>query len=339
MESIYWVLCWLCHRTCRHCYDDRFRPYYGSQLDSVVDQARRAFARIVENLPESMTFLEGPGQALQKGRIILAGGEVLLDPVREPVLYPTLDLLRRKYGSGVSLIVQTTGDLVTPRLAAELLEHGVDMISVSGIDSYHAGLESAAAQEALVARLTATFETLGMIRFANQPGFVRLGDSGERYYSFFGAQPDSWIGKLWPRGRAQQHELSTATLADNFCNGWSGGLNFLNGARAGSEVSIEPDGQVYPCCMKTALAIGNVADEPLLTILDRLRGDPVYEAINAGQPQRMGLAHGWSEAKFLERSGAQLPSGRIYQNLCIGCDAFHREVLGGEVPQLVQLTV
>lgn len=339
MESIYWVLCWLCHRTCKHCYDDRFRPYYGPQLDSVVEEARRAFPRIVENLPESMTFLEGPGLAEQKGRIILAGGEVLLEPVREPILYPTLDLLRRKYGSGVSLIIQTTGDLVTARIATELLEHGVDMISVSGIDAYHAGLESAGAQEALTARLTAIFEALGMVRFANQPGFVRLGTAGERYYSFFGAQPDSWIGKLWPRGRAQQNELSTATLADNFCNGWSGGLNFLNTARAGSEVSIEPDGRVYPCCMKTALAVGNAAEEPLLGILQRLRGNPVYEAINAGQPQRMGIAQGWSEAKFLERSATRLPSGRTYQNLCVGCDAFHREVLGGEVQQLVQLTV
>ena len=46
-------------------------------------------------------------------------------------------------------------------------------------------------------------------------------------YSFFGATPDSWIGKLWPRGRAWQNNLSQATLADNFCNRWSGGLNFL----------------------------------------------------------------------------------------------------------------
>ena len=27
MDSIYYVITWLCHRTCDHCYDDRFRPY------------------------------------------------------------------------------------------------------------------------------------------------------------------------------------------------------------------------------------------------------------------------------------------------------------------------
>jgi hypothetical protein len=311
----------------------------------VVEEARRAFPAIVRNLPASMQFLEradsdeSSGYRVRKGRIILAGGEVLLDPVRETVLYPVLSLLRERYGSGVSLVVQTTGDLLDRGLAADLLEAGVDMISVSGIDSFHAGLESGAAQQALVAKLTGIFESLGMVPFANQPSAVRLEDGGQRYYSFFGAQPGSWIGKLWPRGRALENELSTATLADNYCNRWSGGLNFLNAGYAGSEVSIEPDGSVYPCCQKTALPVGNLTEEPLDQILARLRGNPVYEAINAGQPDRMGLSHGWTVEKFREKSRILLPSGRPYENLCLGCDAFHREVLGSQKQQLVQLTV
>ena len=36
MESIYYVMSWLCHRTCRHCYEDRFRPYYGEDLERVL---------------------------------------------------------------------------------------------------------------------------------------------------------------------------------------------------------------------------------------------------------------------------------------------------------------
>jgi len=27
MESIYYVMCFGCHRRCKHCYEDRFRPY------------------------------------------------------------------------------------------------------------------------------------------------------------------------------------------------------------------------------------------------------------------------------------------------------------------------
>jgi hypothetical protein len=47
------------------------------------------------------------------GRVILAGGEILLDPVREPVLYPAIDLLHEKYRDrgGVKVIVQTTAPL------------------------------------------------------------------------------------------------------------------------------------------------------------------------------------------------------------------------------------
>jgi hypothetical protein len=42
----------------------------------------------------------------------------------------------------------------------------------------------------------------------------------------------------------------------------------------------------------------------------------------------MGLADGWDEARFNEASRTTLPDGTPYQNLCIGCDSFHEQVLG-----------
>jgi hypothetical protein len=47
-----------------------------------------------------------------------------------------------------------------------------------------------------------------------------------------------------------------------------------------------------------------------------------------GHPERMGLAHGWDEATFIARSRTTRPDGQPYQNLCIGCDRFHEEVVG-----------
>ena len=41
MESIYYVLSYVCHRRCNHCYEDRFRPYHGADL---ADQVGRAAA-------------------------------------------------------------------------------------------------------------------------------------------------------------------------------------------------------------------------------------------------------------------------------------------------------
>jgi len=77
-------------------------------------------------------------------------------------------------------------------------------------------------------------------------------------------------------------------------------------------------------------------ERPLEEILGALRGNAVYEAINAGRPERMGLTHGWSEEKFREKSRVPLVTGGIYENLCIGCDAFHDEVLGAA--ELVQIS-
>src|ERR1051325_2927240 len=43
MQTIYWVITWACHRKCRHCYDDRFRPYAGSALTRVVAEGQNAY--------------------------------------------------------------------------------------------------------------------------------------------------------------------------------------------------------------------------------------------------------------------------------------------------------
>jgi Iron-sulfur cluster-binding domain len=275
------------------------------------------------------------GHAQKIGRIVLSGGESLLDAVRETVTYPVIEALRDKYKAvgGIKIVVQTTGDLLTPRIVQELLQRGVYMVSVASVDDFHVGLEGAAKQQAFMDKLSALFEAQGMRRSGLQATTRNWHEETGPLYSFFGATPDSWIGKLWPRGRAWANSLPRATLDDNFCNRWSGGLNFLRHGFNGSEVSIEPDGSVYPCCVKTALPLGNLVDEPLLDILDSLASHPAFEAINAGQPQRMGISMGWDEARFIEASKTTLPDGTPYQNLCIGCDRFHEQLLGPVLAQ------
>lgn len=336
MESIYYVMSWQCHRRCAHCYEDRFRPYTGAELEKTISDAIVAFPKIIASLPPRMTFLDAAG-AERRGRVILAGGEILHKSVREPILYPALALLHNRYkdNGGVELIVQTTGDLVTPNIVEELLARNVAKISVSGMDAYHEGLETEAVRDALTRKLTRLFESLGLIADAGGPAPLAGSPASPPAYGLFGATPDSWIGALWPRGRAMENELSTATIADNFCNRWSGGLNFLRHRMAGSEVSIDPDGNVYPCCLKTRKALGSLQTERLEAILNRLTGNPVYEAISAGRPEQMGLDHGWSEAEFLRHATTTLPSGKRYTNLCIACDAFHDEVLNA--PALVSI--
>ncbi len=305
-------------------------------LETVVSEAAAHMPRIVEHLPQRMSYLDRqhplPDGSLpqRRGRIILAGGEVLLEPVRLRVLYPALRRIRARYAErgGVELLVQTTGDLLTDQIVDELLALGVGTISVSGIDDYHSGMQGEARQSAFRERLTRLFEAHGLRSAETAVPAVPAGsDTAGPYYSFFGATPETWIGRLWPRGRAWENGLSSATIADNFCNRWSGGLNFLQHRYNGSEVSIDPDGNVYPCCIKTRLPLGSLLEDELICILDSLAQEPAYTAIAQGHPERMGLAYGWSEEQFIAASHTVTPKGTSYGNLCIGCDRFHEAML------------
>ncbi len=337
MESIYYVLCWHCHRRCKHCYDERFRPYVRDELESVVSEAADSAPAIIGNLPASMQYLDrntpdpdSPGGYRQRtGRIIISGGDVLTEPVRERVLYPALEAIRDKYRDqgGVKVIVQTTGDLLTEQILDELLSRDVWSVSAAGIDDYHVGMQGEKKYE-LAERLKKMFEAAGMISVADHDERRDLDQGGPPVYSLFGATDDAWIGKIWPRGRAWRNNLSKATMQDNFCNAWSGGLGFLEHGYSGSEVSIDPDGNVYPCCLKTARPLGNLTEEPLLDILDSLAGHPVFEAINAGKPERMGLNMAQSVPRFLDACHTTTPDGSRYSNICIGCDSFFRDHLG-----------
>ena len=170
MESIYWVMCWACHRRCKHCYEGRFRPYVREELAAVLSQAERNAPRVLANLPPRMTYLDRTDPAAdgslpeKTGRIILSGGESLLEGVRQRVTYPVIEGLVTRYAGagGVKVVLQTTGDLLTPGIVAELLARGVWMISVAGVDDFHVGMEGKAKQDAYRARLSAMMEAQGM---------------------------------------------------------------------------------------------------------------------------------------------------------------------------------
>ncbi len=74
------------------------------------------------------------------GRIILAGGEPLVEPFKSQILFPILDLLKAKYGDGgAKIVMQTTGDLVDADTLRELVRRGVWLITCAGFDEFHVG--------------------------------------------------------------------------------------------------------------------------------------------------------------------------------------------------------
>ncbi|MGV8996612.1 MAG: SPASM domain-containing protein [Parvibaculaceae bacterium] len=331
MESVYWVLSWACHRKCVHCYDDRFRPYVRDELESVIAEGEQAFQKIIANLPHDMSFADAAGER-KASRIILSGGEVLLDGFRQRIFFPTLEAIQKKWHGENAVIVsiQTTGDLLEEEHLIAMLERGVRNFAISGFDDFHVGMtqtkrdELAVKIDAMMARHNVRKSVLGA---------PKTDDDAPRYI-YFGAQPDSWIGDLWPRGRAWLNSLSKANYETNFCARHSGAKGFMNMGQAGSEVAIEPNGNVFPCCLKTKVPLGNLTEEPLVQILESLRGVNFFESLNRGDPEGMATHAGKTREEFRALSTTKMPDGRDYSNGCIGCDKLFEEQVGDRLREI-----
>lgn len=342
MQAVYWVLSYACHRRCAHCYDDRFRPYVREDFRRVVDEGAAAYQAIIAHLPDDMSWANETG-VRSRTLLVMAGGELLIDGVREALYYPALDAISARWGAKApKLALQTTGDVLDARRLDELLGRGVSSIAIASIDDYHVGM----AGEARLPFMD-TIRTLMASRGVREvelaaPKDERLrtpkisaadADDGPTFV-FFGAQPDLWIGELWPRGRAFTNGLSNASYEVNFCARWSGAKNFLKVGKAGSEVAIAPDGSVYPCCLKTKAPLGNLTEERLEDILASVATLPAIRALDDGDPEGMALQDGWSRQMFRTRSAAIDGKGRRVENMCFGCDRYFEEKLGAELAAL-----
>ncbi len=342
MQSIYWVMTWACHRKCKHCYDDRFRPYVREALAEVVGEGQAAYQKIIKHLPDDMNWTDAKG-VRQRTTLILAGGELLIEGVREELFFPALDAIAARWGEHAPKIaIQTTGDVLTPDILDACLARGVESIAIASIDDYHVGMKGEKKfrfmqeMRALMASRGVQEVSIGGAKDdrLKQPDSKRQVESGAPTFLFFGAQEDLWIGELWPRGRAWDNGLSHADYETNFCSRWSGAKNFLDFGRVGSEIAIEPDGAIYPCCLKTKTPLGSLAEEPLIDILESVASLPAIQALNDGDPERMGAAGGWSRGDFKARSVATDGKGRKVQNVCLGCDRYFEEILGEELRAL-----
>jgi len=343
MQAIYWVLTWACHRKCKHCYDDRFRPYVRDALTEVVSEGQTAFQSVVDNLPDDMTWLNEKTGQRDRTLLVMAGGELLIDGVRDELFYPALDAIRKRWGDRAPKIsIQTTGDVLTEQILDECLARGVESIAIASIDDYHVGMQGEKKFKfmddirALMASRNVREVSLGGEKNTRlkAPDVSRQPKPGEPTFLFFGAQEDLWIGELWPRGRAWANGLSNAGYEVNFCSRWSGAKNFLKIGQAGSEIAIEPDGSIYPCCLKTKAPLGSLAEERLEDILHSVATLPAIQALNDGDPERMGEHDGLTRDDFKKLSVATDGTGREMANLCLGCDRYFEATLGKQLEKL-----
>jgi len=304
MQSLYWVLTWACHRKCKHCYDDRFRPYVRDALSEVVGEGVASYENIIENLPDDLSWHNDE--------------------------------------TGARISIQTTGDILTAEILDECIARGVSSIAIASIDDYHVGM-TGERKFKFMEKIRALMASRGVKEVSlggENDERLKAPDLDEKIsetdltFLFFGAQPDLWIGELWPRGRAFTNGLCAASYETNFCARWSGGKDFLKIGQAGSEVSIEPNGNIYPCCLKTKKPLGNLTEEPLANILESVAKLPAIQALNRGEPEQMGLESGWDPITFRKKSAQADGKGNIVENKCLGCDAYFEEKLGTQLADL-----
>ena len=299
MESIYWVFTHRCNQYCSHCYNHS-RP--GAPTITLAEADA-----VLAHLP-------------RPNRLILSGGEPL---VEKELLLHIVRAARERFGQHPCLALQTNGDFLDADALDELLDAGIRHVSIASQDPYHA--ERTGQRE----RLTGLLRNRALIE-------VDVGDPSasrgqERTFSFWGATPELWLRGLWPRGRALRNGIWMRDPDHNFCALWSGALGFLDDGSSRQEVAIQLT-RVYPCCPGTVEPLGDVAEEPLLAILDRHRGDPMWEALNRGEPWSMGEASG-VDAEFARRRIQELGS------VCLWCDEYftkYRSRKGGYRNDAVQ---
>ncbi|VTT99558.1 radical sam partial : Uncharacterized protein OS=Fibrisoma limi BUZ 3 GN=BN8_03264 PE=4 SV=1: Radical_SAM: Fer4_12 [Gemmataceae bacterium] len=289
MDSIYWVVSRDCNQRCPHCYNHSGPGAPGLTADEVT--------RCVESLPDS--------GRVPIDRIILSGGEVLAWP---DLLFHTLDRLRTRYGGFVKLMVQTNGDLLDGGMLDRLLAAGVCRIDIASMDQYH--------PKATIRRRGLLEDLFRSRKLSPAEGLAgdTAANAGRGTFAFWGAIEGTWIGPLWPRGRAMQKGLSKAGPEHRFCSDWSGAKGFLDYGQPGCEVNIQL-ADVYPCCPMTCRPIGSLLTESLVGMLDRCAAHPVYRALNEGRPEKMGEYLGLSEEYGEQRT-------RELGNHCLWCDEF-----------------
>lgn len=288
-ETIYWVFTQLCNDQCGHCYNNS--GPHGQRM------SEEECMQVIDNLPEKID------------KIILSGGEPLAE---RKILYAILDKLTAKYGKEQKIVIQTNGDLMTEKILDTLLEKGLKSISIASLDRFHkyAG--------AKLEPLKKLFESRGLI---DAMPYLIVGKKGgtldpaAKYYTYFGANEDMWLGGNWARGRAIENGIWLQDSTHNFCAIQSGARNFLGGYDdVIQEVSIQL-WAINPCCPGTKYPMGDARKEKVADVLLRMTKSEIFKKLNDGEPYKMGESIGLTEEYAKER-------GKDLKNICLWCDEF-----------------
>lgn len=302
-ESVYWVFTQLCNDKCDHCYN--LSGPDGARIST------EDCLLIVENLPDKID------------RLILSGGEPLADKKK---LYAILDAVGAKYKGETEIMLQTNGDLLNGKILDELLQKGVTRFDIASIDRYHKkkGERIEVLRELFLSRGLSDDNTAPLIEKSTylHPNVASFG--------FWGANEDMWLGGNWARGRAMEKNIWKKDPDHNFCSILSGAIGFLGGIEnIPQEISIQL-WKINPCCPGTYYPLGDARVEKISAVLKRISTNKVFQALNEGQPLKMGEHLGISYNEAKEKTNE-------LKNICLYCDYFFQHHMQPETENFISL--
>ncbi|PKP50313.1 MAG: radical SAM protein [Bacteroidetes bacterium HGW-Bacteroidetes-12] len=291
ISSIYWVFTQLCNDKCDHCYNSS-----GPKGTKITEEE---CLQIINNLPQHVE------------RVILSGGEPLAERKK---LYLILDKLKEKYGNETQIMLQTNGDLLTEEILDTLIEKGVTRFDIASIDRYH----KAAGNRLMV--LADLFESRNVNGEEKEP-LVKKENYLNHFplsWGYWGATEEMWLGGNWARGRALEKDIWKKDPEHNFCAILSGAIGFLEGNDSvPQEISIQL-WKINPCCPGTKDPLGDARSEKISAVLERVAVLPIFQALNEGNPYKMGESIGITEQYAKKRCGE-------LKNVCLWCDEFFEQ--------------
>lgn len=315
IESLYWVFTHKCNNTCAHCYNES-----GPQGEII---SKSEIDKIIENL-SPFTFR----------RMILSGGEPFYAENKD-ILFYLLEKLREKYPLKTGLCIQTNGDFLTEEIIDDLKRFNVQRLDISSFDIYHKHMDCNNMDEKKE-KVEKLFKSKNIPKFKISPSnltptkmgilgvFEKIRDfiekiglkrkKGKMVYAFWGATDEIWLKGNWARGRALKNGYAKLDPNWNFCNIWSGAKNFLKMGSGKQELKLDLY-NLYPCCPKMIISLGDLRQESLIEILNRIKKEPEFQALNKGKPELMGKKLGITKSFALNRI-------KELRDYCLWCDEF-----------------
>ena len=307
-QRIYWVPHTLCFLGCEHCHND-----------SVLEGVRavgETIERIVSHLPDAQSpyrldeVLVGGGEALMRN----AHMEHLIRTFRERYPRgPHRTVAERRAAGHVILTLQTMGlpladsrGQVAQRHIDYWLDLGVDYFHVASNDLFHERRRPDYPWEALRENLQ---------RYETEHGV---------HFNIYGKAP----ARLAPSGRALDYlpvlEKAGASLLteEGYCaTAWEAAKNFLSGTGNDypdcSEVVIDPQGWVHPCCWyELSPGLFDLTTTNFEAGMEALRSYAVCHALDAGDMDHLAEIAGIATAVATEVRAAVGECG-----LCRLCSA------------------